>query len=78
MPKKVKEKKASLAIRVMTWMITNWESKTSELEEWLEEIEAPEKAVKGWLSKFDAVKKEIEVQEKAEADKDGSDEEDDS
>lgn len=68
MPKKVKEKKASLAIRVMTWMITNWEAETSALEEWLEEIEAPEKAVKGWLSKFDAVKKEIEVQEKAEAD----------
>lgn len=67
MPKKVKEKKASLAVRVMTWMISNWESETSELKDWLEEIEAPEKSVKGWLDKFDNVKKEIEVQEKAAA-----------
>ena len=74
MPKKVKEKKASLAVRVMTWIVSNWEAETSELEEWLEEIEAPEKAVSGWLAKFDAVKKEIAVQEKANAKAEDEDE----
>jgi len=68
LPKKVKEKKTSLAIRVMTWIVSNWESETSELEEWLEELETSEKAISKFTKQFDAVKKEIETQEKADAD----------
>ena len=65
LPKKVKEKKVSLEIRVITWMISNWEAETDALEEFLEEMEVAEKAVSKWTTKFDAVKKEIAVQEKA-------------
>jgi len=67
LPKKTKDKKVSLAIRVMAWMVLNWESDVSDLEEWLEEIEAPEKATKVWGPKFEAVKKEMAAQEKANA-----------
>ncbi len=65
LPKKVKEKKANVQIKVMAWFVNNYSAETSELEEFLEEIEAPEKSHKGWVSKFEAVKVEAIKQEKA-------------
>lgn len=70
MPKKVKEKKASLAVRVMAWISKNVEEDTEDaleaLEEFLEEQDAKEKVIESWKNKFKVV--QVEYNKLVEAD----------